>query len=56
MFIIQIDKSDYCIFYYNHNYVLENNAKSGTKISYEYAVKRNKHIINLYNQNDANDC
>lgn len=51
-----IDKSDYCIFYYNHNYVLENNAKSGTKISYEYAVKRNKHIINLYNQNDANDC
>ena len=47
-----IDESDYCIFYYNENYVpitkKQNQSKvSGTKLAYEYAVKKNKHIINV---------
>lgn len=51
-----IDKSDICIFYYNFNYVLEKKTNSGTKTEYDYAIKKNKRIINLYNQNDANGC
>lgn len=55
-----IDKSDFCIFYYNPNYVppIRNLnkmlspqiSKSGTKIAYEYAIKKKKEIINLYKQ------
>ena len=37
----------YCVFYYNENYQPPK-RKSGTKIAYEYAVKNNKEIINLY--------
>ena len=55
-----IDRSTYCIFYYNENYTppLQSNPKrdtlfpskrnSGTKIAYEYAVKKKKEIINIY--------
>ena len=54
-----IDNSTYCVFYYNENYVplkqpFKNSIvanikrKSGTKIAYEYAVKKKKEIINLY--------
>ena len=53
-----IDKSSFCIFYYNPNYVppIKNLnkmlspqiSKSGTKIAYEYAIKKKKEIINLY--------
>ena len=55
-----IKNSTYCIFYYNKNYipiskkqpkndmVLQKTRKSGTKIAYEYAVKKKKIIINLY--------
>ncbi|MGN0819294.1 MAG: hypothetical protein ACI4M6_02735 [Christensenellaceae bacterium] len=54
-----IDKSTYCVFYYNKNYVppFKRKAKrnalppsrrnSGTKIAYEYATKNKKIIINL---------
>ena len=57
-----IDKSNYCIFYYNQNYEpplrLQNKGKrtlktkSGTKLAYEYAVKKKKKkkTINLYRQ------
>lgn len=57
-----IDKSTYCVFYYDENYtpspkrVPKHNMlpttkrKSGTKIAYEYAVKKKKEIINLYTQ------
>jgi len=57
-----IDNSDYCIFYYNQNYVpsVSNNNKnavtvnrkatSGTKIAYRYAVSKGKTIINLYKE------
>ena len=55
-----IDQSDYCVFYYNENYVppLKRQSKritisplkrnSGTKIAYNYAKKKKKEIINLY--------
>ena len=55
-----IDNSTYCVFYYNENYTppLKQRFKynlsmplrrtSGTKIAYEYAVKKKKTIINLY--------
>ena len=55
-----IDNSTYCVFYYNQNYspqpvknlkknkILSVKRNSGTKIAYEYAVKRKKQIINLY--------
>ena len=53
-----IEKSTYCIFYYNKNYIpplknqklLSSSSNSGTKIAYEYATKKNKQIINLYKQ------
>ncbi len=55
-----IDNSTYCIFFYNENYIpplkQPSNSiasstpkrNSGTKIAYEYAVKKKKEIINLY--------
>ena len=54
-----IDKSTYCIFYYNENYVPQCNRQtkrnrwairrnSGTKIAYQYAQKKKKKIINVY--------
>ena len=57
-----IDKSTYCIFYYNENYVPElkrepkhsmlppSRRKSGTKVAYEYAIKKKKQIINICKQ------
>ena len=45
-----IDNATYCIFYYNENYVPVGlrERKSGTKIAYNYAIKKKKKIINLY--------
>ena len=54
-----INKSTYCVFYYNKNYVPQLKRKSkqllsspsrnsGTKIAYDYAIRRKKEIINLY--------
>ena len=55
-----IDNSSYCVFYYNERYtpILKQRVKSewlnsskrnsGTKIAYEYAIKKKKQIINLY--------
>ena len=47
-----IDNSTYCLFYYNENYVPKQKNKlirsSGTKIAYEYALKKKKIIINFY--------
>lgn len=53
-----IDDSDYCIFYYNNNYLPEMRKyakrcvcyyqpKSGTALSYAYAKQKRKTIINL---------
>ena len=53
-----IDDSNYCIFYYDENYKPEirkysknqigyYQPKSGTKLAYDYAVKKNKTIYNI---------
>ena len=47
---LMIDKSDFCIFYYNKNYLPKTNTKSGTHIAYEYATKKGKMIINVLNK------
>lgn len=39
-----IDKSRFCIFYYDELYN-PSNRKSGTKIALDYAIKRNREII-----------
>ena len=41
-----IDKSQYCIFYYNKQSIAST-LKSGTKIALDYAKKHNKNIIVL---------
>jgi uncharacterized phage-like protein YoqJ len=43
-----IDSATYCVFYYSENHASHLQRKSGTKIAYEYAVKKKKEIINLY--------
>ena len=54
-----IDKCEYCVTYYNDKYtppkrkickrdLCDYQPKSGTKIAFEYAVKKKKKIINLY--------
>lgn len=48
-----IDNSSYCVFYYNENYMPSSSKRnSGTKIAYEYATKKKKEIINLYQQSN----
>lgn len=53
-----IDESAYCVFYYDKNYLphqsgkaqngtLPKSRKSGTKIAYEYATRKQKQILNL---------
>ena len=58
-----IDDSDYCVFFYDEDYqvkvdVFSNNvlsSKSGTKIAYDYAVKKKKKIFNIFKiLNDKN--
>ena len=57
--VYMIDRADVCIFYYDANYlppikpasrrrVFSYRSKSGTKIAYDYALKKRKQIINLY--------
>ena len=55
-----INNSTYCVFYYNKNYIPplkqeykqdktpQRRRNSGTKIAYDYALKKKKCIINLY--------
>lgn len=53
-----IDISDCCVFYYDKTYMpssctfkknpIVRHPKSGTKIAYEYAEKKSKNIINLF--------
>ncbi len=48
-----IDDSFYCVFFYNNEYKPEVNTnysssgKSGTKLAYDYAVRKRKTIINI---------
>ena len=54
-----IDNSSYCVIYYDENYLLprrKNSKKdvsdyqpvSGTKTAYDYSIKKNRTIINLF--------
>ncbi|MBQ9118291.1 MAG: DUF1273 family protein [Clostridia bacterium] len=43
-----INDSDFCVFYYDENYVPLTKTNSGTKIAYEYAVREKKNVINLF--------
>ena len=54
-----INQSDYCIVYYDDNYLpprrknsrrdlTDYQPKSGTAIAYDYAVKKKKKIINVF--------
>ncbi len=51
-----IDDCDYCLFYYNKEYKPTNVkgeiTNSGTALAYNYAQKRSKNIINLYEFNN----
>ena len=44
-----IDKSDYCVFYYDEDYLQKRKIKtnSGTKLAYKYAFENKKQIINI---------
>ncbi len=44
-----IDKSDFCVVYFDKDYSPEK-RKSGTKIAYDYAEKKKKNIINVFEQ------
>lgn len=45
-----INKSRFCIIYFNKNYSLPAQKKSGTKIAYDYANKKQRRIINLFDE------
>ncbi len=54
-----IDKSQYCVFYYDEKYLppnksgsnlFEKRRKSGTRVAVEYATKQKKKIVNLFIQ------
>ena len=52
-----IRRSNYCIFYYNETYTLKSykNRKSGTKISYDYALKSGSNVINTFIYSNKKD-
>ena len=43
-----INNSDFCVFYYNKNYVPLTKTNSGTKTAYEYALRKNKNVFNVF--------
>ena len=43
-----INRSKICIMYFDKNYNSSYKGKSGTKIAYDYAFKRGKRIINIF--------
>ncbi len=45
-----INKSRFCIIYFDKNYSLPRQKKSGTKIACDYAMKKQRRIINLFNE------
>lgn len=57
---IMIDESDFCVVYYDENYLpprrknsprnlIDYQPKSGTKLAYEYAIVKKKTIVNVIN-------
>lgn len=55
---VMIKKSDYCVFYYDKSYQPKTkynqknfiSAKSGTMSAYQFSIKSNKKIINVFEQ------
>ena len=45
---IMINRSDFCLFYFNNNYIPKTKTQSGTKLAYEYATKKGKSVINIF--------
>ncbi|MBQ7032060.1 MAG: DUF1273 family protein [Clostridia bacterium] len=54
-----INKSDFCVVYYDENYapprrrnssrdLTDYQPKSGTKVAYDYAVRKKKEIVNVF--------
>lgn len=43
-----INKSSYCVCYYDKNYISTKRHKSGTKIAYDYAIRKGVQIMNVY--------
>ena len=43
-----INDSDFCVFYYDENYIPSTKTNSGTKTAYNYALQKKKNIINLF--------
>lgn len=61
-----IDDSDFCVFYYNEIYkpplrkqgrsaLSTYQPKSGTKLAYEYAKRKKKKLVNLFDKNELID-
>jgi len=54
---IMIDQSDFCVIYYHEtNQPTEGKHKSGTKIAYEYAQKKEKIIIQTANDENRQNA
>ena len=47
-----IDACDLCLFYYNENYLPKTKSRSGTRLAYDYALKKKKKIINVKKQGE----
>ncbi len=45
---VMIDMSDVLVTFCNPKYILVSNTRSGTKIAVDYALKKKKRIINLF--------
>ena len=56
-----INKSKFCIFYFNNNYLpprrlkgkmylTDYQPKSGTKVAYDYAIKKKVKVINIFEE------
>ena len=43
-----IDRCDILVTYFDKDYCLADKKKSGTRIAVEYAQKKHKHIINIF--------
>ena len=46
---VMIEKSQFCIFFFNPTYIPKTKTQSGTHIAYEYALKKGKRVVNVLN-------
>lgn len=56
-----INKSKFCVVYYNQSYTpyknsaFANTCKSGTKIAYDFAIKKERIVINMFEEKNRLD-